>query len=80
MMSTMMLAGLLGGFLHIGRHAQVEQQPAGGLGASVRQWLARVWRNATARRDLAALDDRMLKDLGISHAQAHFEANKPLWR
>jgi uncharacterized protein YjiS (DUF1127 family) len=46
----------------------------------VRQWLARVWRNATARRDLAALDDRMLKDLGISHAQAHFEANKPLWR
>jgi uncharacterized protein YjiS (DUF1127 family) len=79
-MSTMMLAGLLAGFLHIERHAQVEHRAGGGFGAAVRQRLARAWRNFTARRDLAALDDRMLKDLGISRAQAHFEANRPVWR
>jgi uncharacterized protein YjiS (DUF1127 family) len=43
-------------------------------------FLARAWRNFTTRRDLAGLDDRMLKDLGISRAQAHFEANRPIWR
>ena len=48
--------------------------------AMVRERLARAWRNFTTRRDLAAMDDRMLQDLGISRAQAHFEANRPIWR
>jgi uncharacterized protein YjiS (DUF1127 family) len=42
--------------------------------------LARAWHNFITRRDLAELDDRMLQDLGISRAQAHFEANRPIWR
>jgi len=42
--------------------------------------LARAWRNFTTRRDLAEMDERMLKDLGISRAQAHFEANRSIWR
>ena len=42
--------------------------------------LARAWRNFMTRRQLAQIDDRMLQDLGISRAQAHFEANRPIWR
>jgi uncharacterized protein YjiS (DUF1127 family) len=40
---------------------------------------ARIWRNYVTRRQLAELDDRMLQDLGISRAQAQFEANRPIW-
>jgi uncharacterized protein YjiS (DUF1127 family) len=47
---------------------------------ALRDRLAQTWRNFTTRRDLAEMDDRMLKDLGISRAQAHFEANRPIWR
>jgi uncharacterized protein YjiS (DUF1127 family) len=50
------------------------------IGTIVRNRVARAWRNFTTRRDFAAMDDRMLKDLGVSRAQAHFEANKPIWR
>ncbi|WP_239002685.1 DUF1127 domain-containing protein [Rhodovastum atsumiense] len=38
------------------------------------------WRNYVTRRQLEELDDRMLKDLGISRAQAQFEASRPIWR
>jgi len=55
-------------------------------GISVRVRLASVWHAMgraitlrSSRRDLAELDDRMLKDLGISRAQAQFEANRPVW-
>ncbi len=44
--------------------------------------VARLWHGLehamearTMRRQLEQLDDRMLKDLGISRAQAEFEAN-----
>ncbi len=33
-----------------------------------------------SRRDLLAMDDRTLKDLGISRAQAEFEATRAPWR
>lgn len=46
----------------------------------LRGFFARAWRNYITRRQLAELDDRMLQDLGISRAQALFEADKPLWR
>ena len=32
------------------------------------------------RRDLAALDDRLLKDIGITPEQAGREIAKPFWR
>ncbi len=32
-----------------------------------------------SRRRLADLDAHMLKDLGISRAQAEFEASRPIW-
>jgi uncharacterized protein YjiS (DUF1127 family) len=42
-------------------------------------WMALVWRNRTTRRYLTEMDDRMLADLGISRAQAAFEASRWMW-
>lgn len=58
----------------------VARRRTASIGSVVRDRLERAWRNFTTRRDLAEMDDRMLKDLGVSRAQAHFEANKPIWR
>ena len=39
------------------------------------------WRRRTRERaELAALDDRMLKDIGLTRAEAQFLSNKPFWR
>lgn len=39
------------------------------------------WRErARSRRMLAGLDDRMLRDIGISSGTALEEADKPFWR
>jgi uncharacterized protein YjiS (DUF1127 family) len=41
----------------------------------------REWRRRTReRRQLAELDDRMLKDIGLTRADAEFLINKPFWR
>jgi uncharacterized protein YjiS (DUF1127 family) len=32
-----------------------------------------------SRRELAAMDDRMLSDIGISRSQAQAEANRKFW-
>jgi uncharacterized protein YjiS (DUF1127 family) len=41
----------------------------------------RAWRRRTRdRAELAALDDRMLADIGLSRAEAEFLGNKPFWR
>ncbi|SBW01940.1 hypothetical protein KL86APRO_11512 [uncultured Alphaproteobacteria bacterium] len=37
-------------------------------------------RRAEQRRDLAELDDRALRDIGRSRAEAAEEAAKPFWR
>jgi uncharacterized protein YjiS (DUF1127 family) len=39
------------------------------------------WRRRTRERaELAALDDRMLKDIGLTRADAQLLSNKPFWR
>jgi uncharacterized protein YjiS (DUF1127 family) len=39
------------------------------------------WRNrARERRELAQLDARSLRDLGLNPGNIQFEANKPFWR
>ena len=45
--------------------------------------LARVivrWARQRQRYSLAQLDDRILRDMGISRAEAEREAGKPFWR
>jgi len=44
--------------------------------ATVRQWA----RRRRERADLAKLDDRMLRDIGVTPGDAWREINKPFWR
>jgi len=44
--------------------------------ATLRAWRRRI----RGRQELARLDDRMLKDIGLTHAEREFLANKPFWR
>ncbi|THF64913.1 DUF1127 domain-containing protein [Pseudothauera nasutitermitis] len=46
------------------------------LGALLGTWSART----RQRRELAALDDRLLRDVGLSRETALREAEKPFWR
>lgn len=45
-----------------------------------RAWLLRAWRRYRSRQGIAGLDARMLRDIGVSYAEAEDEANKPFWR
>ena len=42
---------------------------------TILQWMDR----ATQRRQLAAMDMRQLKDIGLTRDQAEAEADKPFW-
>ena len=42
--------------------------------------LARWRRRVADRRHLAALDDFMLRDIGLARAEAEVEISKPFWR
>jgi uncharacterized protein YjiS (DUF1127 family) len=44
--------------------------------ARLREWR----RRACDRAQLARLDDRMLRDIGLTRADAEFLSNKPFWR
>jgi uncharacterized protein YjiS (DUF1127 family) len=46
------------------------------LAAAARRWPRRV----RERRALAALDARMLRDIGVTPSEAAQECNKPFWR
>lgn len=46
------------------------------VAATIATWIGR----ARMRRRLLALDDRMLRDVGISRAEVHGEATKPFWQ
>jgi uncharacterized protein YjiS (DUF1127 family) len=52
------------------------------LGAAARVLATfREWRRRTRdRAQLAGLDDRMLRDIGLTRADAEFLSNKPFWR
>jgi uncharacterized protein YjiS (DUF1127 family) len=44
--------------------------------ATFREWR----RRARDRAELAGLDERMLRDIGLTRADAEFLSNKPFWR
>ena len=56
------------------RHAR--RSISGRLVATLREWR----RRARDRGQLARLDDRMLRDIGLTRADAEFLCNKPFWR
>jgi uncharacterized protein YjiS (DUF1127 family) len=58
-------------------YPQPEPRPASpGLLA----WAREAYRLSRSRRYLAGLDGHMLKDIGLSYAEAEHELNKPFWR
>ena len=71
-------------------HASIPARDAGtaqGLSPAIRLWAAAAldrllgWHEvARQRRALLALSDRMLKDIGITRAEAEREASRPFWR
>ena len=52
------------------------RETVSGLRALVRVWLERI----RARRALARIDERSLRELGISPGLAEYEAGKPFWQ
>ena len=46
------------------------------LRAALREWR----RRRNGRLELARLDERMLRDIGLTRCDAEFEINKPFWR
>lgn len=43
--------------------------------------MTRLWlQRARTRRQLAALDDHQLADIGVSHSERLAELDKPFWR
>ena len=43
--------------------------------------IAAIWQErATQRHHLMAMDDRLLRDIGLSRAEAASEFEKPFWR
>ena len=56
------------------------QAPLAGTFTAFGQILATWRRRASERRELANLDHRTIRDLGISPTDIQFEANKPFWR
>jgi uncharacterized protein YjiS (DUF1127 family) len=54
--------------------------PLAGTFTAFGQILATWRRRAKERKELANLDHRTLRDLGLSASEVQFEANKPFWR
>jgi uncharacterized protein YjiS (DUF1127 family) len=57
--------------------------PAGRwISGRVPSWntLRTTWRRYWTRQRISQLDSHILKDIGVSFAEAEAEANKPFWR
>jgi len=48
--------------------------------AALRAWIAAAAERQRTRRALALLDDRALRDVGLTRAQADAEVRRPFWR
>lgn len=65
------------------RRIEIAPEPSfGGQGPGRNLWLAwlQEWRRRhRSRTSISELNDRMLKDIGVTYAEAEHEANKPFW-
>lgn len=53
--------------------------PIAKRGFSPLTWVANMLKTRRERQVLADLDAHRLKDIGLTEAEAHREANRPLW-
>ncbi len=62
-------------------HAQPARRTAaeGAMGVFLRA-VAESFRRARQRRDLAALSDHALRDIGLNRVDVEREVSKPMWR
>jgi uncharacterized protein YjiS (DUF1127 family) len=51
-----------------------------GVMRAVLRGVAESFRRAQQRRDLAALSDHALRDIGLSRREVELEIDKPFWR
>ena len=67
------------------RTARRERTGAAALAGAAAPWtraraMLRLWRQrAIGRRELTRMDEVMLKDIGLGHAEARHEAGKHFW-
>jgi uncharacterized protein YjiS (DUF1127 family) len=54
--------------------------PLAGTYTALNQIFATWRRRARERRELATLDRRTIRDLGLTTSEIQFEASKPFWR
>ena len=54
--------------------------PLAGTYTAFNHILASWRRRARERRELATLDSRTIRDLGLTTSDVQFEVNKPFWR
>ena len=54
--------------------------PLAGTFTAFQQIFSTWRRRARERRELATLDHRTLRDLGLTEGEVQFEASKPFWR
>lgn len=67
------------GITHHGSHSVAHRHPSDVLYI----WLERVslWRHRfRSRRDLADLDEHLLRDIGLDTVQVRSEVDKPFWK
>jgi uncharacterized protein YjiS (DUF1127 family) len=66
--------------LHQPRRPQRPDQPKPQVRGKVVAWLDEALRRRRSRQSIGHLNAWMLKDIGVSFAEAEHEANKPFWR
>jgi uncharacterized protein YjiS (DUF1127 family) len=47
---------------------------------AIRAVLSRMWEHGRQRRDLQGLDERMLRDIGLTREDTERESRLPVWR
>ena len=62
-----------------GRAAQARSRQDGQPGRGWLDWIATMLHAMATRRHLAAMDDRMLKDIGVSRSEALYESARAPW-